>query len=100
VVFRSKKRAEVLGIITKTLFCLQLQEHMERPQPQVFGAYLYESGADAFMGGIVENYNSNLIGDGKNVTVVEADEFDRSFCICIPIPVLLRWMLFGYLWDE
>jgi UDP-N-acetylmuramate--alanine ligase len=29
--------------------------------------------------GIVENYNSNLIGDGKTVTVVEADEFDRSF---------------------
>jgi UDP-N-acetylmuramate--alanine ligase len=42
---------------------------------------LYESGADvtAFVGGIVENYNSNLIGSGKTVTVVEADEFDRSF---------------------
>jgi UDP-N-acetylmuramate-alanine ligase len=34
-----------------------------------------------FIGGIVENYNSNLIGKGKTVTVVEADEFDRSFCI-------------------
>jgi UDP-N-acetylmuramate-alanine ligase len=34
----------------------------------------------AFIGGIVENYNSNLIGKGKTV-VVEADEFDRSFCI-------------------
>jgi UDP-N-acetylmuramate-alanine ligase len=33
----------------------------------------------AFIGGIVEN-NSNLIGSGKTVTV-EADEFDRSFCI-------------------
>ena len=31
------------------------------------------------MGGIVENYNSNLIGEGKTITVVEADEFDRSF---------------------
>jgi UDP-N-acetylmuramate--alanine ligase len=31
------------------------------------------------LGGIVENYNSNLVGDGKTVTVVEADEFDRSF---------------------
>jgi UDP-N-acetylmuramate-alanine ligase len=28
---------------------------------------------------IVENYNSNLVGNGKTVTVVEADEFDRSF---------------------
>jgi len=33
----------------------------------------------AFVGGIVENYNSNLIGNGKTITVVEADEFDRSF---------------------
>jgi len=42
---------------------------------------LYESGADvtAFLGGIVENYHSNLIGSGKTITVVEADEFDRSF---------------------
>jgi len=45
------------------------------------GHILYESGADvtAFLGGIVENYHSNLIGNGKTVTVVEADEFDRSF---------------------
>ena len=42
---------------------------------------MHESGADvtAFIGGIVENYNSNLIGSGKTITVVEADEFDRSF---------------------
>jgi UDP-N-acetylmuramate--alanine ligase len=42
---------------------------------------LHESGVDvtAFIGGIVENYNSNLIGSGKTITVVEADEFDRSF---------------------
>ena len=42
---------------------------------------MFESGADvtAFIGGIVENYNSNLIGSGKTITVVEADEFDRSF---------------------
>jgi UDP-N-acetylmuramate--alanine ligase len=33
----------------------------------------------SFLGGIVENYNSNLIGTGKTITVVEADEFDRSF---------------------
>jgi UDP-N-acetylmuramate--alanine ligase len=32
-----------------------------------------------FYRSIVENYNSNLVGDGKTVTVVEADEFDRSF---------------------
>ena len=42
---------------------------------------MHESRADvtAFIGGIVENYNSNLIGCGTTITVVEADEFDRSF---------------------
>ena len=36
----------------------------------------------AFLGGITQNYNSNLILSGKSkeaVVVVEADEFDRSF---------------------
>jgi UDP-N-acetylmuramate--alanine ligase len=63
----------------------------------ILGHILQESGADvtAFIGGIVENYNSNLIGSGKTVTVVEADEFDRSFCICIPYCVhnLYGWII-------
>ena len=36
------------------------------------------------MGGISENYNSNLILNGTEVTVVEADEFDRSFLTLSP----------------
>ena len=38
----------------------------------------------AFLGGISENYNSNLILNGTDVTVVEADEFDRSFLTLSP----------------
>jgi UDP-N-acetylmuramate--alanine ligase len=38
----------------------------------------------AFLGGISENYNSNLILNGTEVTVVEADEFDRSFLTLSP----------------
>ncbi|MFT6443089.1 MAG: UDP-N-acetylmuramate--alanine ligase [Salibacteraceae bacterium] len=38
----------------------------------------------AFLGGISENYNSNLILNGAEVTVVEADEFDRSFLTLSP----------------
>lgn len=55
--------------------------HGKTTTSSILGHILYESGADvtAFIGGIVENYNSNLIGMGKTVTVVEADEFDRSF---------------------
>jgi len=42
---------------------------------------MVESGASvsAFLGGIAENFNSNLVLKGSEYTVVEADEFDRSF---------------------
>ena len=77
-----KKRAEVLGIITKDTFSFAVAgTHGKTTTSSILGHILYESGVDvtAFIGGIVENYNSNLIGNGKTVTVVEADEFDRSF---------------------
>ena len=76
------KRAAVLGLITKDTFCFAVAgTHGKTTTSSILGHILYESGADvtAFVGGIVENYNSNLIGSGKTVTVVEADEFDRSF---------------------
>ena len=80
--FTIKKRAEVLGIITKDTFCFAVAgTHGKTTTSSILGHILYQSGEDvtAFLGGIVENYNSNLIGSGKTITVVEADEFDRSF---------------------
>lgn len=80
--YQVKKRAEVLGIITKDTFCFAVAgTHGKTTTSSILGHILFESGDDvtAFVGGIVENYNSNLIGTGKTVTVVEADEFDRSF---------------------
>lgn len=80
--YEIKKRAEVLGIITKDTFCFAVAgTHGKTTTSSILGHILFQSGVDvtAFVGGIVENYNSNLIGNGKTVTVVEADEFDRSF---------------------
>jgi UDP-N-acetylmuramate--alanine ligase len=80
--YQVKKRAEVLGIITQDTFCFAVAgTHGKTTTSSILGHVLFESGADvtAFVGGIVENYNSNLIGTGKTITVVEADEFDRSF---------------------
>jgi UDP-N-acetylmuramate--alanine ligase len=36
-------------------------------------------GCNAFLGGIASNYDTNFWSDEKNVVVVEADEYDRSF---------------------
>ena len=80
--FEIKKRAEVLGIITKDTYCFAVAgTHGKTTTTSILGHILYESGIDvtAFVGGVVENYQTNLIGSGKTVTVVEADEFDRSF---------------------
>jgi UDP-N-acetylmuramate--alanine ligase len=85
--FTVKKRAEVLGIITKDTYCFAVAgTHGKTTTSSILGHILYESGADvtSFLGGIVENYNSNLIGSGKTITVVEADEFDRSFLYLHP----------------
>ncbi|AXG69802.1 UDP-N-acetylmuramate--L-alanine ligase [Kordia sp. SMS9] len=80
--FAIYKRAEVLGLITKDTFCLGVAgTHGKTTTSSILGHLLAESGADvtAFLGGIAENYNSNLILKGNEITVVEADEFDRSF---------------------
>lgn len=85
--YNIKKRAEVLGIITKDTFCFAVAgTHGKTTTSAILGHILYQSGVEvtAFVGGIVENYNSNLIGNGKKVSVVEADEFDRSFLQLYP----------------
>jgi UDP-N-acetylmuramate--alanine ligase len=77
-----KKRAEVLGIITQDTYTFAVAgTHGKTTTSAILGHILFESRVDvtAFVGGILENYDSNLIGRGKTVTVVEADEFDRSF---------------------
>lgn len=80
--FTILKRAEVLGLITKDSFCFGVAgTHGKTTTSAILGHILMDSGVNvtAFVGGIVENYGSNLIGSGTEVTVVEADEFDRSF---------------------
>ncbi|TDS56924.1 UDP-N-acetylmuramate--L-alanine ligase [Myroides indicus] len=85
--FEIKKRSEVLGIITKDTYCFAVAgTHGKTTTTSILGHLLFEAGVDvtAFVGGVVENYQTNLIGNGKTVTVVEADEFDRSFLRLYP----------------
>lgn len=80
--FQVVKRSEVLGLITKNSFCLAVAgTHGKTTTSSILAHILVESGASvsAFLGGIAENFNSNLVLNGSEFTVVEADEFDRSF---------------------
>lgn len=80
--FEIKKRAEVLGIITRNTYSLAVAgTHGKTTTSSMLAHILYQCGADvtSFLGGVLENYDTNLVGEGTKVTVVEADEFDRSF---------------------
>ncbi|AOW21621.1 UDP-N-acetylmuramate--L-alanine ligase [Urechidicola croceus] len=80
--FEIMKRSRMLGEITKSTICLAVAgTHGKTTTSAILGHILKESGVNAtsFLGGIAENYNSNLILGGDQISVVEADEFDRSF---------------------
>jgi UDP-N-acetylmuramate--alanine ligase len=76
------KRAELLGEVTKNTMCLAVAgTHGKTTTSAILGHLLAECNmpVTAFLGGISENYSSNFISKGNEITVVEADEFDRSF---------------------
>lgn len=85
--FNLLKRSQVLGQITKNTICLAVAgTHGKTTTSAILGHILKESNvkATSFLGGIAENYQSNLILGGNKYTVVEADEFDKSFLQLYP----------------
>ncbi len=81
------KRSELLGEITKSTKCLAVAgTHGKTTTSAILGHLLAFANEEvtAFLGGVSENYNSNLIQRGTKITVVEADEFDRSFLKLYP----------------
>ena len=81
--FQILKRAEVLGLVTRSERALCVAgTHGKTTTSTMLAHILYQShvGANAFMGGIANNYGTNLLLDQESdLVVVEADEFDRSF---------------------
>lgn len=76
------KRSELLGEISKNSICLAVAgTHGKTTTSAILGHLLASCNmpVTAFLGGVTENYNSNLIYKGSEIMVVEADEFDRSF---------------------
>ncbi|MEJ7589214.1 MAG: UDP-N-acetylmuramate--L-alanine ligase [Ferruginibacter sp.] len=76
------KRSDVLEAITNNSFNICIAgTHGKTTISTMAGHILRHSGfgCNAFLGGISVNYNSNFWSSDKNVCVVEADEYDRSF---------------------
>jgi len=81
--FAIKKRAEVLGDITRQSkgICIA-GTHGKTTTSTIAAHLLYQSriSCNAFLGGISNNYNTNLLlSKESSLVVIEADEYDRSF---------------------
>ncbi len=96
--FNIKKRAEVLGMITEASYTIGVAgTHGKTTTSSLIAHVLKTAELDpsAFLGGITQNYNTNLLlsNNLKNselqtkdagLVVVEADEYDRSFLTLHP----------------
>lgn len=76
------KRSDVLGMITAGSFNICVAGTHGKTTTSTMVAHILRDsgyGCNAFLGGIAANYDSNFWSSEKNVCVVEADEYDRSF---------------------
>jgi len=81
------KRSDVLNWITENAFTIAIAgTHGKTTTTSMTAHILRHSGfgCNAFLGGIASNYNTNFWSHEKNVVVVEADEYDRSFLKLAP----------------
>ncbi len=80
--FTIMKRSQVLGIITRDTYCLAVAGTHGKTTTSAILAHLMKQcnmPFTAFLGGVSEDFNSNFVMEGSRYSVVEADEFDRSF---------------------
>lgn len=80
--FTVLKRAKVLGLITENTACIAVAGTHGKTTTSSLVAHLCKEANlsfSAFLGGIAENFKSNFLYNGSDISVVEADEYDRSF---------------------
>nr|WP_314494698.1 UDP-N-acetylmuramate--L-alanine ligase [uncultured Chryseobacterium sp.] len=85
--FEVIKRAKVLGLITENTNCIAVAGTHGKTTTSTLVSHLCKE-ADlpfsCFLGGISENFKSNFLYNGTQLSVVEADEYDRSFLSLSP----------------
>jgi UDP-N-acetylmuramate--alanine ligase len=91
--FKIYKRSEILGLITKNNKAICVAgTHGKTTVSTITAHLLHQSSVScsAFLGGIANNYNTNLLlSRESNWVVVEADEYDRSFHYLSPYIALI-----------
>lgn len=81
--YKIMKRAQVLGEVSRSSRSLCIAGTHGKTTTTTMTAHLLKQSSidcSAFLGGISNNYNTNLLlSESSDLTVVEADEYDRSF---------------------
>ncbi len=81
------KRSDVLGIITEGSFNICIAGTHGKTSISTMVAHLLRHtgyGCNAFLGGVSANYGTNFWASEREVSVIEADEYDRSFLKLAP----------------
>lgn len=89
------KRSDVLQEITRAMFAITVAgTHGKTTVSTMIAHLLTDSGygCNAFLGGISVNYNKNFWRSDRQVAVIEADEYDRSFLKLSPDVAVLTAM--------
>ena len=93
--YKVVKRSEVLQAITNNSFNICIAgTHGKTTISSMVAHIITDSkfGCNAFLGGIAVNYDTNFLGSDKNLCVVEADEYDRSFLRLSPDVAIISSM--------
>lgn len=89
------KRSEVLGIITRGTFGIGIAGTHGKTTTSAITSHLLEACGlkpAAFVGGIMANYGTNFLPGNGGISVMEADEFDRSFLRLHPMIAVITAM--------
>src|SRR5687767_7537351 len=93
--YKVAKRSDVLQIVTESSFNICIAGTHGKTTITTMVAHLLRHtgyGCNAFLGGISVNYGTNFWSSEKNVSVVEADEYDRSFLKLSPDVAIITAM--------
>ena len=93
--YKVVKRSDVLQMVTESSFNICIAGTHGKTTITTMVAHLLRHtgyGCNAFLGGISVNYGTNFWSSERNASVVEADEYDRSFLKLSPDVAIITAM--------
>ena len=80
--YKVVKRSDLLAEIVNSKFCIAIAgTHGKTTTTSILAHIMYSAGLNftSFVGGVLKHYETNIILNGDEIFVVEADEYDKTF---------------------